>query len=217
MNKILIDEYEVNLKDIDGILDIQVDHVHIHLQGINHITDLQLNECKNVIITLSDQTSLILNAQWNNVFGIKEMTINSQNNTHFEGSFFIDVLKDFQFIYSVNLLGSQNKNESIFHVITEENGRCYMKTTGTIKKDTKENELLEELKGLTIFDSNITFLPELIVDSDDVIANHNSTIRMISEEELFYLKSKGINQEQAKELIKKGFLNKKAKEVENES
>ena len=48
-----------------------------------------------------------------------------------------------------------------------------------------------------------------MVDSSEVTAIHNATLRCINELELFYLKSKGLDEITSKELIKNGFLNKK--------
>ena len=72
---------------------------------------------------------------------------------------------------------------------------------------------MEELKGLELENQTITFLPDLIVNSNDVVASHNATIKCINEEELFYLKSKGLDEWTSKELIKNGFLKKKSQEV----
>ena len=46
----------------------------------------------------------------------------------------------------------------------------------------------------------------MFIDSNDVIANHNSTIGNINKDYLFYLNSKGIENDNAKKLIISGFL-----------
>ena len=48
--------------------------------------------------------------------------------------------------------------------------------------------------------------PNMFIDSNDVIANHNSTIGNINKDYLFYLNSKGIENDNAKKLIISGFL-----------
>jgi len=53
------------------------------------------------------------------------------------------------------------------------------------------------------------------VESDDVNAIHNATIKCIDEMELFYLQSKGIPKKFAIDLIKDGFLQLKNQGGEN--
>ena len=48
--------------------------------------------------------------------------------------------------------------------------------------------------------------PNLFIDENDVIANHSALIGTFSEEEVFYLMSRGIDKKEAKKLLTKGFL-----------
>lgn len=48
--------------------------------------------------------------------------------------------------------------------------------------------------------------PNLEIFADDVKASHGCTTASISEEELFYLTSRGLGQQEAKELLKKAFI-----------
>ena len=64
----------------------------------------------------------------------------------------------------------------------------------------------EDVRAFNSESSKISILPNLIVDSNDVVANHNVTISNINEEELFYLNSKGINESDAIKLLRNGFM-----------
>lgn len=48
--------------------------------------------------------------------------------------------------------------------------------------------------------------PTLEIDANDVKASHGSTTGRIDKEQLYYLESRGLNEAEAKELIKEGFL-----------
>ncbi|MCK6596965.1 MAG: Fe-S cluster assembly protein SufD [Bdellovibrionaceae bacterium] len=48
--------------------------------------------------------------------------------------------------------------------------------------------------------------PVLMIYSDDVKASHGSTVGQLNEEELFYLRSRALSKEKAKELLSSGFL-----------
>ncbi len=207
MNKLIIDEYDINLNDFEGILEIQKENTQIHLKGTNKITDINLNNYKKVTMILEDNCSLVLFANWMEKIKDKSMIINCKNNTELNSRFNVECSEEVALNFDVNLQGNQNNCHILFHVVTGGDGICKIKTTGCIEKATKENVFLEELKGLSFDKPSITFLPELIVDSDDVIANHNASVKCVGEEELFYLKSKGIPKEDAVILMKKGFLN----------
>ena len=46
----------------------------------------------------------------------------------------------------------------------------------------------------------------MLVSSSEVIANHNVTIGNVSDEDLFYLTSKGLSKDEARKLLETGFL-----------
>ena len=56
-------------------------------------------------------------------------------------------------------------------------------------------------------------LPTNICENNSSILNHEATVSKISEDKLFYLESKGINEEKAKELIIMGFIEKFREEL----
>jgi Fe-S cluster assembly protein SufD len=56
--------------------------------------------------------------------------------------------------------------------------------------------------------------PNLEIFADDVKASHGATIKDLSEEEMFYMQSRGIGLEKGKELLSRGFLDSILKEAE---
>jgi len=55
-------------------------------------------------------------------------------------------------------------------------------------------------------DNNSSIKPNLLIDEFNVDARHAATIGKFSEEEIFYLMTKGITKKEAVELLIKGFL-----------
>jgi Fe-S cluster assembly protein SufD len=43
--------------------------------------------------------------------------------------------------------------------------------------------------------------PQLEIFADDVVCTHGATVGQLDENEMFYLKSRGLNEQQAKELL----------------
>lgn len=208
MNKIVVDEYDVFLENRNGTLEISKNVKYIHLKGTNNISGISLENNDTITLVLEDNASLNLTINALTEHQQNKIIINSKNTTQFVCRMNLEVKENLSLEFQNNLLGNNNVSHILIHAVTEQNGNCKIKTTGTVKKDTVDNEFLEEIKGLTIASSTITFLPDLIVDSDSVVANHNATIKQIESDELFYLQSKGISLENAINLIKEGFLNK---------
>lgn len=212
MNRIIVDEYEKELENISGILELKHAKHHIYLKGKNKVERLEFPKEISLIVELEDDAKLSLSIFAYNQMHHGNITINSHNQTKLDFALFLETETDTTLELVNNILGSRNKSKINVHAVTDHGGSCHIRTLGWIKEKTEENEFLEELKGLAIKEPTITFLPDLVVDSDSVIANHNATIKCFDEEELFYLESKGLTKEEAGKLIKDGFLNKKEKE-----
>ncbi len=132
--------------------------------------------------------------------------IHSKNNNVVNISLGLSLNKENNIIIKNSLDGNSSYSKIILHVVQEDNNKSTLKTVGLINEKTIDNEFLEQIKVLNLKDEKITCLPELLVYSNEAIANHSATIRSISDDELFYLNSKGIDNENAKEIIVKGFL-----------
>ena len=74
---------------------------------------------------------------------------------------------------------------------------------GAVKSNAQQN------CRIMVFDeaSNATAKPILKIDENDLMASHGAVVGKINDEHLFYLTSRGISEETAKELITLGYLN----------
>lgn len=106
-----------------------------------------------------------------------------------------------------NTLLKDNCSSDIkIRIATSKDANIYLKATGDIKKGVKNVVYLEDIKYLNEYPSSIVCLPELLVESDDAVANHNMTVASIDEETLFSLEARGLNEEKSRELIRKSFV-----------
>lgn len=86
---------------------------------------------------------------------------------------------------------------------------AYASLNGTIivtKGAQKTNSFLEERILLLSDNARADAVPNLEIEADDVKCSHAAAIGKIDEAQLFYLKSRGIPESQAKTLIAQGFL-----------
>ena len=65
---------------------------------------------------------------------------------------------------------------------------------------------LEERILLVSGNAKAEATPNLEIETDEVHCSHAATVGKIDEEEIFYLQSRGIKSDQAKEMIAEGFL-----------
>lgn len=57
--------------------------------------------------------------------------------------------------------------------------------------------------------------PQLEIEANEVKASHGSSIGRLSEEELFYLKTRGLSQQQAEKLLVEGFFEEQIEKIED--
>jgi Fe-S cluster assembly protein SufD len=74
------------------------------------------------------------------------------------------------------------------------------------KKAQGSDDFLEERTLLLGKDARIEALPYLEIEADEVRASHAATSSAVDEEQLFYLRSRGLNQAEAERLLVSGFF-----------
>ena len=202
MNKLLVSD---NIKINDGSyeLDIKSNIVNITVDG-NVILYLINQLLDKLSIELIDNSKLIIykfnKYNENNI----EININQNNSTILIYNEAIINKEDNKVIINNNIKGNNNKSEINIRNISDNNNSDIIINVN-ISKNTMNNIALEDLKGI----NNGGFIhiePNIICDSNEVEANHLTTIGSIDEELISYMNSKGINSNNAKELILKGFI-----------
>ena len=86
------------------------------------------------------------------------------------------------------------------------NNKLFFQIDGIIPKNLVNISCNQNSKIINFDNGYSKVIPNLIIDSNDIIANHSSYIGEINENELFYLKSRGININNIKKLYFKGIL-----------
>ena len=113
---------------------------------------------------------------------------------------------------NANVAGDDNVSRINFHGVTDNEGVIKNIATSKVDEKTQNNEVLENLRIITLNDAENMIVPNLLVRSDGVNAIHNTTISTVPKDYLFYLNSKGINNKEATKLIVDGFLKSNLKE-----
>ncbi|MCH9618574.1 MAG: hypothetical protein SP4CHLAM5_07070 [Chlamydiia bacterium] len=104
-------------------------------------------------------------------------------------------------------LAEETKSRQHYQGVCDEAARASFEGQIYVDQIAQKTDSYQLSKHLLIGDKARAFSkPNLEVFADDVIASHGATISELNEEELFYLTSRGISKEQARVLLKQGFL-----------
>ena len=85
-------------------------------------------------------------------------------------------------------------------------GKTTFNITGTVYNKINDCIINQNNRIINLNDKKCTINPILLIDENDVEANHSALIGRFSDSELFYLMSRGINKDAALNLLIKGFL-----------
>lgn len=209
MNKIIIDkESNIEIKDNIAEILIAVPKLTIEIIGrvlINEITELTT---ENIELTLNihEKSSLIYNRfiKHNNMNN--HIIINQNNDSKAIINYSFIALDKCELTIDSIITGDNNETEINVRSVTEQKGQVKITSTADVKKLVKNNNLLENIKVLLLTNEESIIIPNLLVSSNEVAVNHAATLSNIDKNYLFYLNSKGIDNEGAIRLIKNGYL-----------
>lgn len=190
MNKIVLDK-EKNIN-----LNVSEDTT-CSIPKENNINDLNINISDGVKLIINQYSEVIEN----NLF----IRINQSNNSDFIYNHSFVSKKEYNLNINVNMIGNNSKNVINVHGISDE-GKSKVVVDGSVIKDTRDNELYENIKLLNINNGTSNIYPNMYIDTKNVIANHSASISTVNEDYIFYLMSKGIDRKNAIKLILDGFL-----------
>lgn len=114
--------------------------------------------------------------------------------------------------YELNLIISHTVPNTFGRVVIRgvaENGaRIAVKGLVKIEKQAQNTDSFLAMKILLLDKkSGATAEPELEIEANRVKASHSASVGKIDDEQLFYLKSRGIEETKAKNIIVNGFIN----------
>ena len=207
MNTIIIDRKDYIIENQNCKIDIKVKKLDLTIKGIVHIYDQNNLDELELNIEVLDKAKLIYHMFSENDFKIKNITIKNQENSKTE--FHYSLIHHKNAIVNLNNYLNENNIESNLKVraVAIDDATIEVNSNGYVAKDTKENIFNEDIRGLNLENGMITINPNMYIDTNEVIANHNATISNVNKDYLFYLGTKGIEKDSAVKLIINGFIN----------
>lgn len=191
---------------------------NVFLLEINDPINLEINVDKDrdakLVITGFSDYNIKINVLENANITINSLNINNSSNIE------INLYQNAYIIYNHSVSSNTdsvnkfiiNHKESNSNSLINNNGvnlgdnKLFFQIDGIVPKNLKNITCNQSSKIINFNNGNSKIIPNLIIDSNDIIANHSSYIGEINENELFYLKSRGININNIKKLYFKGIL-----------
>lgn len=202
MNKLLVSDI-IDLEN--GEYTLKVNSKDLVVKIKSNVTIYLINENLNKLdIIMQDNSNLkiyIFNKIWHNNL---DVNIKQVNNSKI--NFNMSYTNDSNSNLIINNYLDGNNNESIINTRCVSNiGNSKVIINVNVAKDTINNIAVEDIKGI----NNGGFVhiePNIIVLSNEVEANHLTTIGSLDKDAINYLLSKGISNKDAKDLLLNGFI-----------
>lgn len=235
MNKIEVISKENVVSNIDGLL-VKVDNdtLIININSEIKETIVLINSiCKNVSIIAGDSARAtiteIKDAKTEGDFRYEYVLGNyasvNINKFYYMGKYNEDIkidldgyesnilfnLSSMSFGYQRYTIDINHNNKktvsNIFnHGVTFNDGTLDLIVNGRVKKGMTDSILNQDNKIMTMGNGKSMIRPNLFIDENMVEARHGASIGRFNEEELFYLKTRGISEEEGYHLLLIGFL-----------
>lgn len=170
-----------------------------------NIVDIGFNTSNKINITLKNDSRVIYNKfSINSGDYIYTLLDGEYSNVVINNSVVNNDDTKMKFVIEHNNINTSSNLSN--HGVNNSSGTLYFNVDSKINRSAslacanQENKIINLVKG----DSKI--LPNLLVDNYDVSASHSAYISDFDKESMFYLKSRGISDNEARRLLLEGFL-----------
>jgi len=191
---------------------------------LQHIIIQNNSKFNNLFLTT--QTDCYKNSQYNQTtFNFSDSFVRnhhysnlneSGSTVNYNGVFFLKDFNKADIKTYVKHKSENCKSDQIYKgVLTGKSKATYYSNT-FVDKEAQKTEGYQLSKGIILSDEATFFSkPELRIYADDVKCSHGSTIGPIDEKQIFYIRSRGINQKDATKILLKSFINENLEKIED--
>ncbi len=161
-----------------------------------------LNSNNEIVCSLAQNSKLIFNCI--SVNTDCSFTFNLKENSSIVFNLSVINNNSSSYIINVNHEGQHSTSIINNHGINLGNELKFI-INGTIIKEASGSETTQN-SNIILFNNKGVVLPNLIIDNNDVVANHSSYIGEFKKDWLFYLESRGIPDKKYYQILSKAFL-----------
>lgn len=207
MNKIFIEDIEtkdLNLKeDTVLVFDKYNDSINITAEHNIKIFALILFSKVNINYQTSFNTTF-------NIFTVDSSCIIdidlNKDNILFNYNYSTININDNDYKIDIRHLNNNITSKITNHGINTSNNRLSFTINTIVPKNSNNIKTNQDSKIIVLRDNNCTIKPNLLIDNDDIEAEHAAYIGRFKDDEIFYLMTRGIKKDDAIDLLVKSFL-----------
>ena len=147
-----------------------------------------------------------------------QFTLNGENaEAHMFGMAFMDKKQHVDnFTQVIHAAPHCESNQIYKNVLNEKSTGAFSGRIHVVRDAQKTNAFQRNNNLLLTDEATMQTKPQLIIDADDVKCSHGATVGQIDEEALFYLRARGINEDQARLMMMNAFAHEVVKEIKLE-
>lgn len=197
--------YSIDYFDCDNInLTINInDNVCINLSEYSNCRDIIINNSYN----LNEDSTLILSKFYFNMNTKEKINIYlNKVKASIKYNFSSISSGNDKYLISIHHLAESTSSDIFNRTIAKDGSSNIFDINSYVDNGIRDCYLRQETKIISLGNSDNKINPNMFISEDSTIAVHSSTIGNISEDELFYLMSRGISYRDSINLIVKGMI-----------
>lgn len=206
-NRIIVDSFNIILSDNNPLF-LEIDsNTKINVTVNENISSKLIiigNNNYDINIKLNNNSSLLVNSlNKDNLVNVNVSLLENSNLTYNHS-----VLARTNSFNTFNIKHNNSSSTSIINNngINDSDNSLFFTIDGIIPMNLRNIICNQNSKIINFNKGDSKIIPNLIIDSNDIIANHSAYIGEIGEEESFYMQSRGINRDDIKKLVYKAVL-----------
>lgn len=107
----------------------------------------------------------------------------------------------------VNHIATQCRSEQSYRTVLGGHARGVVHTAATVAAGADGSDVQQNTASMLLsHNAEMDTQPQLVIHADEVVASHGATIGQLDDDALFYLRSRGIPHDQAKQMLLAGFV-----------
>ncbi len=170
-----------------------------------NIVDISFNTSNKINITLKNDSRVIYNKfSINSGDYIYTLLDGEYSNVVINNSVVNNDDTKMKFVIEHNNTNTSSNLSN--HGVNNSSGTLYFNVNSKINRSASLACANQENKIINLVTGDSKILPNLLVDNYDVSASHSAYISDFDKESMFYLKSRGISEKDARRLLLEGFL-----------
>lgn len=135
-----------------------------------------------------------------------------------EGAYHVDRSEHVDHQIVVDHAAPHGTSETRYRGLLDGRGHAVFNAEGVVRREGRGASVHQESRNLLLSDdATIDTKPHLEIETDDVRASHGSTIGAVDDQQLFYLRSRGIPEDEARDVLTFAFVSQLLERIPHEA